>query len=129
MADTTPRDERIVLAKGPYRDILVALLAELERAETKFPDQHLPSGTGDDAWEWPDEFYLMGHVNPADLLAARARALVNRGLENGTANWRQVLTEEVAEAFAERTPERLRAELLEVACVALRWIADLEVQP
>lgn len=40
--------------------------------------------------------------------------------------WRHILDEEVAEALAETDPERLRAELVQVAAVAVQWIEALD---
>ena len=36
-------------------------------------------------------------------------------------NWRDILDEEVREAFAETQPEHLRQELIQVAAVAVAW--------
>jgi hypothetical protein len=40
-----------------------------------------------------------------------------------------VLNEEVAEAFAESDPAKLRAELLQVAAVCAAWIYDIDTRP
>jgi len=40
--------------------------------------------------------------------------------------WRLILNEEVAEAFAEHDPAPLRAELIQVAAVAVAWIEDID---
>lgn len=47
---------------------------------------------------------------------------------DGGAGWRVVLAEEVAEVFAERDPAPLRAELVQVAAVAVAWIEDLDAR-
>lgn len=46
----------------------------------------------------------------------------------GGAGWRLVLAEEVAEAFAETDRARLRAELIQVAAVAIAWVEDLDTR-
>ncbi len=54
------------------------------------------------------------------------RAICRRAADDGTVTWRHVLDEEVCEAFAESDPARLRAELIQVAAVALRWIDAID---
>jgi hypothetical protein len=44
-------------------------------------------------------------------------------------NWRDILAEEVAEAFAETDPDRLQTELIQAAAVVQAWIADLRSRP
>lgn len=44
----------------------------------------------------------------------------------GGAGWRLVLAEEAAEAFAEREPAPLRAELIQTAAVCVAWVEDLD---
>ncbi|MDP1878002.1 MAG: hypothetical protein Q8M17_10665 [Actinomycetota bacterium] len=91
--------------------VLAEVAAERDRAEAKFPNQHLPNGTSEDMWG-------------GDCIAAKA--LVDFHLERGTATWREVLYEEVTEAFSEENPSLLRAELIQVAAMAVRWIEDLD---
>lgn len=43
--------------------------------------------------------------------------------------WDGVLLEEVYEALAEPDPERLRAELVQVAAVCAAWISDIDRRP
>ncbi|MDH2429486.1 hypothetical protein [Sphaerisporangium sp. TRM90804] len=45
---------------------------------------------------------------------------------DGSLTWRHILIEEVLEAFAEDDPARLRAELVQVAAVATKWIQALD---
>jgi hypothetical protein len=89
------------------------VLAELARAEAKFGGQHLPDGTGDPRW--------------ADLRDAQ-RDVTDRRLETGQATWLDVALEEVYEAFAERNRRRLRAELVQVMAVCVRWIRDIDLR-
>lgn len=83
---------------------------ERNKAEAKFPDQHLPSGTSRSDWS-------------GEELAAKAEC--NKRHKYGNLTWRDVLYEEVCEAFAEEDPAKLRAELVQVAAMAVRWIEDL----
>ena len=91
--------------------ILFELVAERERQETKFPNQHLPSGTTFRYWQAKEN---------------EAKEAVDRQVANGTLTWLSVLNEEVCEAFAEMDEDKLRAELIQVAAVAVRWIEDID---
>jgi hypothetical protein len=93
--------------------VLADVLDELAQAEAKFPDQHLPDGTG-----------RPGDDDMAKL--DRAKCQANGPDED---NWRDVLQEEVSEAFAETDPKLLRAELVQVAAMAVRWIKDIDSRP
>jgi hypothetical protein len=94
--------------------ILLEVEDELERAIAKFPDQHLADGTGG------------GFATAA---AARAKLLTDYHAADGTVTWLDVLKEEVQEAFAETEWWRLRAELIQVAAMAVRWIEDGDSRP
>lgn len=87
--------------------------AELDRAYAKFPDQHLPDGTGNP--------YAR---NAADI----ARSVTDKALREGNATWRHVLNEEVSEAFAETDSALLRAELVQIAAMTIRWIRDIDLR-
>lgn len=91
--------------------VLLDLWRERDRQEEKFPAQELPDGTG----------------QPGDYeLAVAARFSCDRAVEAGTVSWRHVLKEEVREALAERDPDALRAELVQVAAVAVRWVEAID---
>lgn len=93
--------------------IAEAIDTERQRQIAKFGDQHHPDGTG-----------RPGDTEAADRLRAACKA-------NGPAedNWRDITAEEVAEAFAETDPARLRAELIQAATVIAAWIADIDRRP
>ena len=44
----------------------------------------------------------------------------------GMVGWSDILAEEVAEAFAESDPVRLREELIQVAAVAVNWVGSID---
>ncbi|MGI5169162.1 hypothetical protein ACQEU3_32915 [Spirillospora sp. CA-253888] len=46
--------------------------------------------------------------------------------KKGELTWRHVLTEEFYEALAEDDPDRLRAELIQTAAVAVKWVQSLD---
>ena len=103
--------------------VVMDVLAELDRAEEKFPGQHLPDGT-------PPHFERVGLDKAADQARRTAdmyRVTTNHAARASKLTWRHVLAEEFYEALAEHDPQALRAELVQVAAVALRWILDIDL--
>jgi hypothetical protein len=92
--------------------VLGEVAGERRRQEDRFPGQDLPDGTTGGA----------GHELYADVI----RAGVDEAAFNGTLTWWDVLHEEWAEAGAEDAPQSLRAELIQVAAVAVRWIEAID---
>lgn len=91
------------------------IVAERVRQEEKFPDQaDLPDGTGADH---------------SAVVAKIARAACDEAHKAGRLTWRHILCEEYAEAMAETDREKLRAELIQVAAVAVKWIERLDRRP
>ncbi|MFE9812346.1 NUDIX hydrolase [Streptomyces sp. NPDC005548] len=75
---------------------------------------------------WGDQTHFDGTGRPGDVEEAdRLRALC---AANGPAedNWRDILAEEVAEAFAETDQDRLRTELVQCAAVIAAWILNID---
>lgn len=72
--------------------------------------QTLPDGTGE---EWEHAASEAKRIN-----GVRAKA--------GSISWLDVLLEEVLEAAAEADPHKLRAELVQVAAVAVAWAEDVD---
>lgn len=91
---------------------LIAVQAERERQHAKHGVQTLPDGAGTEPWD--------------DVERDAARLRCDRATLAGTLTWRHVLEEEVAEALAETDPAALRAELVQVAAVAVQWIEALD---
>jgi hypothetical protein len=58
--------------------------------------------------------------------ATRERWRADMAAKRGALTWRHILTEEVYEAFAETDPEKLRAELVQVAAVAAAWVEAID---
>lgn len=96
----------------PTATVLCEVSAERARQELKFPGQHLPDGTG-------PKFAA---------IAKMAKERCKRAAENGTLTWTDVLDEEFTEAVEIPTEDqdRIRAELVQVAAVAVRWIEDID---
>lgn len=93
------------------------VLLERHRQEARWPNQRNADGTG------PRSFAL-GSVPPA----AKLRRRVDEHARLGILTDADVLLEEVAEAFAETDPAALRAELVQVAAVAVRWVERLDLE-
>lgn len=74
-------------------------------------DRDQPNGTG-----------LPGSLHDS----RKARSLCKQAFEQGRGTWRHILDEEMCEAFAESDPHLLRAELVQVAAVAVAWIENLD---
>lgn len=83
---------------------------ERDRQNVKFPDQQIPDGTYE---------HMRGHAN-------MARMVCELNAAEGCVTWRDVLSEEVAEAYAEEDLTALRKELIQVAAVAARWVEDID---
>ena len=91
--------------------ILATVALERVRQHIKHGDQrHLSDGTGP-LW-----------TATADV----ARRDCDRALADGTLTYRHILAEEVAEVYAESDPDRLRAELIQVAAVCVQWIEAID---
>lgn len=82
------------------------------------------SGTGPDVtWAAP----LAGFTGTG---ASRLERALRRGYEGveregRRVTWMEILREEIAEAFKESDPEKLREELIQVAAVAVSWAEKL----
>ncbi|GAA4221105.1 ADP-ribose pyrophosphatase YjhB (NUDIX family) [Streptosporangium album] len=95
---------------GSLARVLADVAAERVAQDAMWGWQEHPDGTG------------------PERTAAADRA--KRDLEEAKAGegvtWRHILHEEVLEAFAEDDPEALRAELVQAAAVAVKWIQALD---
>lgn len=92
-----------------------AILAERVRQLTRWGVQHRADDTG-------------GATLRVEADQAKRTCQAAEKFVKGGAGWRLVLAEEVAEAFAETDPGKLRAELIQVAAVAVAWIEDLDTR-
>jgi len=112
--------------------VLAELLAERQRQAVKHGDQsHLPDGTGPDGWLSMDDHYLRRHGVRRDDLAEWAKSRTDKASQrdgDGSITFEHILTEEWAEAMAECDPGALRAELVQVAAVAVQWIEAIDTR-
>ncbi|SEG97088.1 hypothetical protein SAMN05444920_110209 [Nonomuraea solani] len=96
---------------GSLARVLADVTAERAAQDAMWGMQVLPDGTGS-----------AGTVTESD----RARLETETAARDGALTWRHILAEEVMEAFAESDPDRLRAELIQVAAVAVKWTQSLD---
>ncbi|MGW0811048.1 hypothetical protein [Nonomuraea sp. NPDC002799] len=96
---------------GSLARVLADVAAERAAQDAMWGMQVLPDGTGG-----------AGSVAESDL----ARRETETAAAGGGLTWRHILAEEVLEAFAETDAERLRAELVQVAAVAVKWAQALD---
>ena len=101
------------LADSILKTIEVAreVVDERSAQDARWGEQNHPDGTSAIGWDWQAE--------NAKFSCEEVRAA-------GRMTWRHILLEEVFEAFAEEHPDRLRAELLQVAAVAQAWIEAID---
>ena len=91
--------------------VLEEVSYERGRQDAKWGEQNHPNGTGG-----------RGRVASANA----ARHATQSSAERGELTWIDVLAEEVAEAFAESGQAALRAELIQVAAVAVAWVEAID---
>lgn len=97
----------------PDADVIASVVAERARQDAKWGAPHDPArgdGTGE-------------QYEPR---ARHAKLRTDAHAAAGRLTWMDILAEEVAEAFAESDPVRLRAELVQVAAVAVKWVRVLD---
>jgi hypothetical protein len=96
---------------GSDAPVLAEIQAERARQDAKWGEQNHSDGTGS---------------TEQQKQAKDARRWCQDAFGSGYGTWSDVLAEEVAEANAERDPAKLRAELLQVAAVAVAWISAID---
>lgn len=102
--------------------VIAEVAAERERQKAKWGEQNHPDGTGPDKLPMP---YGSGSWGAA-VAAERLTLLTNCAAQIGQVTWLHILREEVFEAFAEKDPTKLRAELIQVAAVAAQWAEAID---
>lgn len=91
--------------------VLAQVFDERKRQDEKWGVQHHPDGTSYRGWS--NRALSAQEDNDQNIIRQRS-------------NWLDILKEEVYEAFAETDPQKLRAELVQVAAVACVWIEDID---
>lgn len=109
--------------------IIVEIAGEVARSTAKHGDQNdVPLGTGRNV----PALAFAGDDQTAENLAQQAKYWTgdhSKSQGDGTVTWRDILTEEVFEAYAEDDPIAVRAELVQVAAVAVKMIAAIDASP
>lgn len=106
------------------REILLDINAACDRAERQYgkANDTLDDGTG------PDHVWLMPYTldGATDIEKTLRRDYEKYEDDNGLPTWLHVLREEVAEAALEDDLPALRAEVLDVAQVAVSWLERID---
>lgn len=77
--------------------------------------------------KWGEQNHKDGTGRACDVRAAEDQIeACDRAFREGWGSWSHILREEVAEAFAESDPAKLRAELIQVAAVAVAWVEAID---
>jgi len=112
---------RLVSRSDPRWSVLAEIARERARQDEKWGQQNHASGTGPSV-QW---LRTVPSDAPARLLAEWFTSRCQANTPDCD-NWRDILMEEVAEAFAEGDPLTLRYELIQVAAVAALWVECLD---
>ena len=129
MSDVLDRTTDAILAAGykNYRTfagsgVLLEVAAERVRQAKKWGEQNHPNGTGPSKLPMP---YGSGSWSAA-VAAESLKLITECASQIGQCTWLHILREEVFEAFAEKDPAKLRAELVQVAAVAVQWVEAID---
>lgn len=98
--------------------VLDEVFNERVNQDMKWGQQDHANGTGLDTLDGPTGGFAE--------LAKEAKLRCDTAAKFGTLTWEHILTEEYLEALAESDPKRLRAELIQVAAVAVSWIEAID---
>lgn len=91
--------------------VLSDVAQERKRQDRKWGEQNHPDGTG--SRQMREGCAYWRNVN-------------ENAVADGLLTWRDILAEEVFEAFAEADEAALRRELIEVAAVAVSWVQAMD---
>lgn len=101
---------------------LADVRAERERQHARWGQQDLPDGTG-----IPATCDALARLPSRLAIPSERQQQANvAALDDGSITYAGILLEEVLEALEEDDPERLRAELVQVAAVAVQWVETLD---
>jgi len=110
--------------------ILAEVAAERGRQEAKWGQQNHPDGTGPKTTPMAEIVRGPGnaivHRHYAFGLAFQARSATDEHAKEGTLTYADIFLEEVFEALAEEDPDKLRAELIQCAAVAVAWAEKID---
>lgn len=116
-------EEPRVISTTPQ--VLAEVHDERRRQEAKWGQQDHPNGTGP---YMLGELVADGQHTYAVGIERWARQRCDKRHRAGMGTYEQILTEEWAEAVAQSDPAKLRAELIQVAAVAVAWVESIDRQ-
>lgn len=122
---TTTRSEDLIPTSCQTEDVLVEVAEERARQFERYgTNDDLELGMGPGA-QWLGEYSL----DAADEIErSMRRDYEYHEAAHGKPTWMHLIREEVAEAFAEGDPAKLRAELLQVAALAVSAVEKLDAR-
>jgi hypothetical protein len=102
----------VIMSRQTDRNFIIGEVGlECVKQDIKWGEQNHPDGTGGDIRR---------------SLADMARELCDERAAAGDVTWRHILEEEFQEAMAEQKTAMLRAELIQVAAIAVQWVAAID---
>lgn len=113
---------RLDLVRG-FASVVADVAAERDRQDAQWGQQSHPDGTGPDV-----QLGMIGWAKPYRDWATSLQEATDDAAKRGEVTWGHILLEEVFEALAEDAPERLRAELVQVAAVAQQWVEAIDLR-
>jgi hypothetical protein len=124
---TLPLEE--ILVQPSTQFVLTDVAAERGRQIARYgTNSDLADGTGlDERWLGHGLDPLQQHTAWDIQIDFRADYEAHEA-EHGKPTWMHLVREEVAEAFQESDPARLRAELIQVAALCVSWIEKLDAR-
>jgi hypothetical protein len=100
--------------------IVAEIVGERRRQDEKWGEPHeVPDGTGSE-----ELFFGFAFADLRDWIQGSVDLAADRG--DSRMSW--VLLEEVFEALAESDEQKLRAELIQVAAVAAKWVQIIDAR-
>ena len=105
--------------------VLQEVIRERQRQTMKYGDNSdLEDGSG------PGTCWLLPFTNAcASTIEDKLRAdYIDYEEDAGKPTWVHLIREEVAEAFQERDPKRLAAELIQVAALCVSWVEKIDAR-
>ncbi|MGE5721371.1 MAG: hypothetical protein ACM3YM_02830 [Sphingomonadales bacterium] len=93
------------------RPVVREIDVERDRQDAKWGQQNHPDGA------------IGREIDVREAARAKTRC---QGNAPGEDNWRDILEEEITEAYAAQSPAELRAELVQVAAVCVAWIEAID---
>lgn len=108
----------------PREEILYEVADETVRQDEKWGEQNHPDLLPEEYSHRTYHFTAEAWKRTNDARVAKANA--DGALPDRNCAWDGILLEEVYEALAESDPAKLRAELVQVAAVAVQWVAAID---